>query len=187
MADEAGTEANLDWNLIVTAREGELRPVRRALAPLARLRSSGFRNVLKGRAEDVTAFLNGVAELRAGHVLHEHQLGRVLPIERTFRVAAASFDAQLRAETAFLLPRLANRRFHVRLERRGHKGIIDTAASEQALGEHLYHQLEARGELAGVDFRDPDVVVVVELIGDVGGIGLITRELHEQFPFVKID
>ena len=111
----------------------------------------------------------------------------MLPIERTFRVAAANFDAQLRAETAFLLPRLANRRFHVRLERRGHKGVIDTAAAKQALGEHLYDQLAARGEFAGVDFRDPDVVVIVELIGDVGGIGLISRELHQRFPFVKID
>lgn len=187
MADDVGAQANLDWNVLVTACEGELRPVRRALTPLARLRASGFRNVLTGRVDDLTAFLNGVADLRERRILHEHQLGRVLPIERTFRVAPADFDAQLRTETAFLLPRIANRRFHVRVERRGHKGIIDTAASEQALGEHLYDQLKARGELAAVDFRDPDVVVVVELIGDVGGIGLITRELHQQFPFVKID
>jgi tRNA(Ser,Leu) C12 N-acetylase TAN1 len=187
MDDKAGIEANLDWNVLVTSREGELRSLRRMLAPLARLRGTGFRNVLTARVDDLTAFLTGVAELRERQILQEHQLGRVLPIERTFRVAVDDFDAQLRAETAYLLPRLANRRFHVRLERRGHKGIIDTAASEHALGEHLYHELEARGELAGVDFRDPDVVVVVELVGDVGGIGLITRELHQQFPFVKID
>ena len=187
MADKAGVDASLDWNVLVTAREGELRSLRRVLAPLARLRGSGFRNVLTARVDDVTAFLNGIAELRERQILRDDQLGRVLPIERTFRVAVQTLDAQLRTETAFLLPRLTNRRFHVRLERRGHKGVIDTAASERALGEHLYNELEARGEFAGVEFRDPDVVVAVELIGDVGGIGLITRELHQRFPFVKID
>ena len=40
---------------------------------------------------------------------------------------------------------------------------------------------------AGVDFRDPDVVFAVERIGDRGGIGLLTRELRERFPFVRID
>ncbi len=187
MSDAVTAKAHLDWNVLVTASEGEVRAVRRALAPLVRLRGSGFRNVLIGRVDDLNAFLVDVAELHNCRILHAHQLGRVVPIERTFRVDVANFDAQLRAESAALLPRLTNRRFHVRLERRGHKGIINTAASEQALGDQLYDQLKACGGSPGVEFRDPDVVVVVELIGDVGGIGLITRELHERFPFVKVD
>lgn len=86
-----------------------------------------------------------------------------------------------------LLRRLAQHRFHVRIARRGHKRVIDIMRSEQALGDYLGSELESRDLYAGVDFRDPDVVLVVELIGDRGGIGLVTRELHERFPFVHID
>jgi tRNA(Ser,Leu) C12 N-acetylase TAN1 len=75
----------------------------------------------------------------------------------------------------------------VRVERRGHKGIIDTQACEQTLGAFLWAALEARGARPVVEFDDPDVVVVVELVGDTGGLALVTRELRTRFPFVKID
>jgi pyruvate/2-oxoglutarate/acetoin dehydrogenase E1 component len=47
--------------------------------------------------------------------------------------------------------------------------------------------LEARGETPLVAFDDADVVVVVELVGDVGGIALVTRELRQRYPFVRVD
>lgn len=175
-----------DWNVLVTTREGEQRAVRRALSRLVRLRRSGYRNVLIGRVIDAAALLDGVAELLERGLLQE-QLGRVIPIERTFAVDAAAFDVQLREEAAAFLPRLAHRRFHVRIDRRGHKGLIRTVDSEQALGDHLGSQLERAGQYAGVDFRDPDVVLVVQLIGDQAGIALVTRELRERYPFVHVD
>ena len=177
----------LDWNLVVTARERQQRTLRRRLARLVRLRPSGFRNVLIGRIDDLETFLTGLAELRERHVPVEDCVGKILPIEQTFHVDAASFDAQLRSVATPLLSRLAHQRFHVRIERRGHKGIINSHASEQALGEYLYSELERRGECAGVDFGDPDVVVAVELLGDVGGIALITRALRQRSPFIRID
>jgi tRNA(Ser,Leu) C12 N-acetylase TAN1 len=59
--------------------------------------------------------------------------------------------------------------------------------SERVLGDDLGSELERGGVYAGVDFREPDVVLAVELIGDRGGIGLVTRELRERHPFVHID
>lgn len=187
MSDPAGALEPLDWNILVTAREGEQRAVKRALGRLVRLRASGYRNVRIGHADEVESVLAGIVALLERGALQPHQLGRVLPIARTFRVDAAHFDAQLRAETAPLLPQLAGRRFHVRIERRGHKGVIHTAGSERTLGDHLGAELEARGEYAGVDFRDPDLVLAVELIGDRAGIALVTRDLRERFPFVHVD
>jgi len=37
-----------------------------------------------------------------------------------------------------------------------------------------------------VEFHDPNVVVVVELVGDTAGLAIVTRELRTRFPFVKI-
>ncbi|HSP99140.1 MAG TPA: THUMP domain-containing protein [Candidatus Dormibacteraeota bacterium] len=187
MSDEPSSLEPPEWNVLVTTREGEQRAVRRALWRLVRLRPSGYRNVRIGHADDVDGMLAGIADLIERGALRRQQLGRVLPIARTFRVDAAQFDAQLRAATDPLLPQLAGRRFHVRIERRGHKGVIHTAESERALGDHLGSELEARGAYAGIDFRDPDIVLAVELIGDRGGVALVTRELRERFPFVHID
>jgi tRNA(Ser,Leu) C12 N-acetylase TAN1 len=175
------------WNVLVTSRQSQQRRLRRALRPLVRLQACGFRNVFVGYVEDVEAFLTAVAELRARRPAVGEWMGKVLPIERTFAVDAARFDVQLQAESAMLVERLVGRSFHVRIERRGFKGVINSHASEKALGEHLYAALEARGARPSVDFRDPDVVVAVEVVGDVAGLALVTRELRERFPFVKID
>ena len=178
---------SLDWNVVVTCRQGGQRAVRRALHPLVRLRRSGFRNVLVGRVGDVDAFLAGVAGLLERRRSLESALGKLLPIEHTFAVDVERFHDQLVAEAASLVDRLVGRSFHVRLERRGHKGVINTHAAELALGEALYGALEARGTKPTVTFSDPDVVVAVELIGDVAGFDLVTRETRQRFPFVRVD
>jgi tRNA(Ser,Leu) C12 N-acetylase TAN1 len=175
------------WNVIVTSREGRQRLVRRLLWPLARLKRSGFRNVLVAQVGDPGALLEQVAELCARRPELARGLGKIVPIERSFVVEPARFGDQLRAEAAPFLDRLANRSFHVRIERRGHKGIIHTQQGEQALGEYLHGALEARGHRPVVEFRDPDVVVTVELVGDRAGLALVPRELRQRFPFVRID
>jgi tRNA(Ser,Leu) C12 N-acetylase TAN1 len=177
----------LDWNVLVTSRDRGEREVLRALAPLVKLRRSGFRNVLLGRVDDPEAFLAAVEVQRERQPFLESSLARILPIERTFAVEVPRFEETLRAEAAPFIDRLAGRSFHVRVERRGHKGLIHSQAAEQALSAHLYETLEARGAAPVVDFEDPDAVVAVELVGDVAGIALVTRELRRRFTFVRID
>lgn len=188
MTDESQVfDEPIEWNIVVTSREGGQRRLRRALAPALRLRRAAFRNVLVGSVEDVHACLQAVAELCERRPRIRHWLGRILPVERTFAVDPPTFDAQLQTATAPFVDRLAGRSFHVRIERRGHKGVINTHASEQAVGGRLYDTLEARGAAPTIEFADPDVVLAVEVIGDTAGVGLVTRELRQRFPFVKID
>jgi len=176
-----------DWNLVVTAREGTQPELVRALAPLVRLRRSGFRNVLVGRVDDVEAFLAAVAAQRECQPFLDNWLARVLPLERTFPVDVPSLPEVLQREAEAVLDRLAGKSFHVRVERRGHKGVIHTHATEKALGTWVYEALQARGATPVVDFEDPEVVLAIELVGDVGGLGLVTRELSRRYPFVRID
>ena len=182
------TEADspFDWNVVVTCQQGGQRAVRRILHPLVRLRRAGFRNVLVGRVGDVEVFLSGVAELLERRPSLGAALGKVFPVERTFLVDVPRFSEQLAEEAAALVDRLVGLSFHVRVERRGHKGIINTQATELALGESLYGALVARGCKPTVTFGDPDVVVAVELIGEVAGLQLLTRATRQRFPFVRI-
>ena len=175
-----------DWNVVVTCQQGGQRAVRRALHPLVRLRRAGFRNVLVGRVDDVHAFLTGVAELLERRPSLAASLGKILPVERTFAIDVPRFQEQLAEEAAAFVERLAGLSFHVRVERRGHKGVINTQATELALGESLYGALQARGCTPTVTFIDPDMVVAVELIGDVAGLELLTRATRQRFPFVRI-
>lgn len=187
MVDELYAPPPLDWDVLVTSREGGQRRLRRALGRLGRLRRCDFKNVLIARVENVEAFLEGVAQRLADRPLIAEWLGKILPIECTFAVEPAAFVGHAQAESARFLDRLAGRSFHVRVERRGHKGVLNTHDIERALGEHVYEALVARGTPGSVTFRDPDVVLVVEVLGPMAGMGLVTRELHARFPFVRID
>jgi len=177
----------LDWDIVVTSREGGQRRLRRALGRLARLRRCDFKNVLIARVENVDAFLQGVAQRLADRPLIGEWLGKVLPIECTFPIDVGTFVAQVQAESVRFLDRLAGRSFHVRVERRGHKGVLNTHDIERALGEYVYEALVTRGTPGSVKFRDPDAVLVVEVLGPMAGVGLVTRDLHTRFPFVRID
>jgi tRNA(Ser,Leu) C12 N-acetylase TAN1 len=178
---------DLDWNVLVTAREGRSRDVRGELARLVRLRRTRFRNVLVGRVDDFEALATTVEAERQRKPFLDQSLARILPIEHTFRVDVEGLVDALASAAVPLIDRLCGRSFHVRVERRGHKGTIDSHVVEHDLGKRLLAMLEARGETPVVAFDDADVVVVVELVGNVGGIALVTRELRQRYPFVRID
>jgi len=74
----------------------------------------------------------------------------------------------------------------VRIERRGHAGGIHSQSLEQELDRILMNRLQDQGAVPCIDFKDPDAIVAVELIGDECGVGLITRTMRARFPFVKV-
>lgn len=175
------------WNVVVTARSGHRRRLRRGLAPLLRLRRSGYRNVLTGLHEDPQALLESLAPLLAERPDLQTAISRLMTVERSFPVDAPAFQQQLAVEIEPFLERIAGRTFHVRLERRGHKGRIHSKNCEVSLGGHIYDALASQGLRPVVTFDDPDVIVVVELIDDRAGIRLLRREDRARFPLLKTD
>ena len=138
---------------------------------------------LEGRRD---ALLIAVREALAAEPLLPTALAKVVPVETIVR-----FDPMTAADTFAtaaepLLDRLAGRSFFVRLERRGMKGRLHTPTLERELGDRVWKALEARGHTPRVDFRDPDAVLVVETVGDEAGVGVVTRPMRTEFPFVKI-
>ena len=174
------------WNVLVTGQEGVAGDLLRQLKKLGRFRWAGFRNVIIGQVDDVEAFLQTLQDLMEQKPFVEAWLGKAVPIDATFQFSAEEFLADVERELTPFLDRLAGRTFYVRVERRGHKGVLRTAEIEQEIGAFLVRALTERGHSPKVKFDDPDVVLDVEILGDRAGISLITRELRTRFTSVKI-
>ncbi len=178
--------ARLDWNVVVTAYGGRRHDLVRALRPIVALRRAGYAEVLVGRVDDVEGCLAAItARVEADPVLASELLARVVPVARTFALAS-DVAAQLVSEVATVVDGLIGRTFHVRVERRGHRRILQSDHLERLLGGTLVEALRARGAAPRVTFRDPDVIVAVELIGDAAGLGVVPRDWRTRHHFVRL-
>ncbi len=174
------------WNVLATSLEGRRDALLIALRRLGKFRRGGYRNVIVGQVDDLPAFLVAVREALGSEPLLPTALAKVVPVETIVRFDPANAPETFAAAAEPLLDRLAGGTFFVRLERRGMKGRLHTPTLERDLGDRVWRALEARGHTPRVEFRDPDAVLVVETVGDEAGIGIVTRKLRQEFPFVKI-
>lgn len=187
MTGTAAEHGRPPWNVLVTTQEGASRPLRRLLRRLGTFRASGFRNVILGWVPDVHEFCRGLLTELEGHPEARAWLGRVLPVDLTLDVDPTAFTEAIGEQLDRLATVIGPRSYHVRVERRGHKGVLSTRDLELRFADRLWGALERQGVTPTVSFRDPDVVVAVEIVGDTAGIAVISRELRTAFPFVKID
>jgi len=176
-----------EWNLLVTAQEGAARDLKRFIRRQATFRSGGFRNVFLGWHPDPLQFLRGLADSLEAKAFANRWLGKAVPMQHSFPVIATTFNDDLRAHVAGMVEGLRDRSFHVRVQRRGHKGEMQTQELERRLGDFLWERLEGLGSRPVVSFRDPDVILALEIVGSTAGIGLISRQLRNDFAFVKVD
>jgi tRNA(Ser,Leu) C12 N-acetylase TAN1 len=175
------------WNVLVTAQEGAARDLKRFIRRHGTFRWSGFRNVLLGQVADPQEFLRTLAADIERKPFANRWLGKVLPITTTFPVRTESFLADVESLLGPLVDELKGKSFHVRVERRGHKHDLRSQELEQQLGGYLWQLLENQHAEPAVSFKDPDVVIAVEIAGTTAGIAIVRRQLREEFPFVKID
>ena len=107
-------------------------------------------------------------------------MDRIIPVED-----AVSFPRDDVTETLCeifepLASRLCGKAFYVRAHLRGMKGRIEHPAVERGLGDFLVEFATRAGAPPSVRFRDPDIVVVVEVVGRRVGYAFLTREERSQ-------
>jgi tRNA(Ser,Leu) C12 N-acetylase TAN1 len=90
------------------------------------------------------------------------------------------------AALAFL-PELAGKGFHVRINRHGFKGHLSSHEEERLLGAVLQEALAKAGTPGDVTFEDPDVILVVETLGNRAGLSLWSREDLRRYPALRLD
>ena len=85
------------------------------------------------------------------------------------------------------LPKLAGKRFYVRLHRRGFKGILSSPQEERFLDDAILEGLQQAGTHGQIGFDDPDVVIDIETVDNRAGVSLWTREDIRRFAFLRPD
>lgn len=175
-----------EWNIVTTSLEGRQDALLMALRKLGDFWRPRFRNVVVGKVEDPLAFLDQLKHLLEKDLLLPTALAKALPVEKTFEFRLDDLVDRLKHELLPLVERIGGQKFYVRLERRGLKGQIHSPTVEKEIGEFLWNELRQRGFTPAVDFRDPDVIVAIETVGESAGIALIDREMRAKYPFLKV-
>lgn len=175
-----------DWNVVVTSRMGQEPRLLRELAGLGEFQASGFREVLIGKVPDLREFLEILRKRWHEQPFLPEILSTATPLAALFPFTLENLLTRLQEEARAFLSELAHRAFYVRVKRRGHKGEIKSQEVEQDLDRFLLDTLAAQEAPGRIDFQNPDLILLVELLHNQCGLGLITREMRERYPFIKV-
>lgn len=175
-----------DWNVVVTSYMHQERRLLQELADLGEFQPTGFRSVLIGQVHDIIDILEILRGRWEKQPFLPDMLSSVVPIRKVFSFTLDNLVARLKEEVLALGPEIGDKAFYVRMHRRGHKGELNSQEVEQALDQFLKEELPARGQKCHIDFAAAAAIVVVETIHNQCGLGLVTREMKERYPFIKV-
>ncbi len=168
-----------DWNLLAICARGRTGKALALLSDVGRFRTGGYPQVLIGvvpRRGDKAGLLEGIAELAVGGEEQEGLIERIIPVEDAVPFVRDDVTETLCEHFEPLAHRLCGKTFYVRAHLRGLKGRIEHPAVERALGDFLYEHAARGGEAPKVRFKDPDMVVLAEVVGRRVGYAFLGRE-----------
>jgi len=175
------------WNVVVTLPEATAPQARRILRRWGRLHRTGYFHVLVMAVADPDQFLRefGAAVAETPGLLNF--IAHVFAAQRTFDFATVEeFERKAHDLVLAWAPLLAAKRFHVRLHRRGLKGILSTPKEERFLDDRLLEALGAAGTPGRIGFDDPDFIIHIETIDRRAGMALWGREEMQRYPFLSV-
>jgi tRNA(Ser,Leu) C12 N-acetylase TAN1 len=188
MSAPATTPAAAAWNVVVTLPEKGLREARRVLRKWGKLSRTRYYNVATLTVADCRRFLAEFAAAVDASPGLLNFVSHVIPADTAFDFRdAAEFEEKARSAALGWTPVVSGRSFHVRLHRRGFKGVLSTPREERFLDETLLAAAAGAGAPARITFEDPDRVIQIETIDGRAGLSLWTREDLRRLPFLGPD
>jgi len=170
------------FNAVAVCVPGEADRAIRSMAPWARFRATPYRSVLLGDIEG-DASTSVVEAWTADRSLFEHVV-RLIPLEHVVAFGGDDVTERLCCALESSGARVAGRTFHVRARLRGLKGRLEAHAVERALGGFLLDLADKEGRAARVTFKDPDLVLTIEVIGHRVAYGFLDRATR-AVPLVR--
>ncbi len=176
----------LDWNVVVSVNERGFAMAREILAAYGRTQRTHYHNVLVMKVASPADFLRQLDErLRFNADLLAY-VSRIAPATHAFDFSTPEdFERRVRVVLPTWTPQLRGKTFHVRMHRRGLKGLMVSPVEERFLDELLLAALADAGAPGAVRFDDPDAIIDVETVDHRAGLALWTRADLERYPFLK--
>ncbi len=166
----------MEFNVIITSFRGEQWELLRALKDKGTFKKTSFRDVLIGYVEDIQKFLE---EIDKDLPL---SLSRVVILKEIFEFQDAdSLIKTLKQKVKAYADVIKKyNSFRVTVERRGLKGKLNSRELEKKLGGIIYEQTKVK-----VDLKNPEIELVIEILDNVCGLGLIDAKLRKKYPFIR--
>jgi tRNA(Ser,Leu) C12 N-acetylase TAN1 len=175
-----------DWNVVLTSQMGQERRLMQEIAEYGEFQFTGFRAVIIGKVADTGEFLETLRQAWEAKPFLSHILSTAIPVQKVFPFTLENLMERLQQEALAFLPQIDEKPFYVRVKRRGHKGEVSSLEVEQSLDHFLLNELAARGQQGRIDFHEPEVILFVELLHNQAGLTLITKEMKQRYPFIKV-
>ena len=169
------------WNVVATSQMNQERRLLAEVGDLGSFWPTGFREVIAGLVPDPAAFLELLRERWDARPFIQDVLSTVTPMQPCFPFTLENLLSRLEEHARPLAPEIGEKPFYVRVKRRGHKGELSSQEVEQALDRFLKEEIAALGLGPTIDFKNPEVIVAVEIIHNQAALGLITRELKARY------
>lgn len=174
------------WNVVVTLPEATAPQARRVLRRWGWVHRTGYFHVLVMAVSDPDGFVHELGEAVAETPGILNFIAHVFAAEWTFDFASVEeFERKARDLALGWVPQLAGKRFHIRLHRRGLKGVLSTPKEERFLDEALLEALNTAGTPGYIGFDDPDFVIHIETIDRRAGMALWSRDDMQRYPFLS--
>ena len=176
-----------EWNVIASVREREYTQAKAFLKNLGAVAKTGYYNILMMQVPDINAAMEELHSQWESDPKVSEWIAHFIPVTHRFNFnTAEEFEQKSRAVVHELLPKLANKSFHVRMQRRGFKYRLEASHEERLLGEMILQELKQAGTPARVTFDDPDAILVIETVDQHAGMAVWMREDFKRFPFLHV-
>ncbi|MDA8087197.1 MAG: THUMP domain-containing protein [Nitrospiraceae bacterium] len=177
-----------NWNAVAVIHEGGFNEALRVLGRMGYVARSRFYNVLLMKVASVRELLEALGRRLAEDPGSLAFLSRLLPVEMTFGFSTLEeFEGKAKESVLAFAPELKGKSFHVRIHRRGSKGMFSSPEEERLLDQLLLGELERMGAPGRVSFEDPDAIIVIETIENRAGLALWGREDFIRYPFLRVE
>lgn len=176
------------WNVLAIGARGETGKALALVSEVGRFRTGGYPQVLVGSVErpnGPASLLDGIDGLVRDGARAAGAIDRVVPVEEAVSFVRDDVTETLCEVLEPKAARLCGKTFYVRAHLRGLKGRVEHPAVERALGDFLHEFASRAGDPPKVTFRDPDIVVVAEVVGRRVGYGFLGRDVRSAL-LVKV-
>ena len=176
-----------DWNVIISIHERGFRETIRLLEPFGSINRTDYFNVLVMKTDDIELLKETLWREITESPGILNFISRVVPVTDTFTFQnKEEFESRATGIVLQWVSRLAGKRFHVRMHRRGFKRRLSSMDEERLLDDALLQELEKKGTPGKIDFDNPDAVIAVETVGQRAGISFWTHAELENYPFLGL-